>query len=100
MDGVAALPPLRETIARHGLDARKRLGQHFLLDLNLTRRIARAAQPLDQGTVVEVGPGPGGRGVRRATVEVTLGGGTKADGATSNSRRTSQTCWASTDRRP
>jgi 16S rRNA (adenine1518-N6/adenine1519-N6)-dimethyltransferase len=60
MDGVAALPPLRETIARHGLDARKRLGQHFLLDLNLTRRIARAAQPLDQGTVIEVGPGPGG----------------------------------------
>jgi 16S rRNA (adenine1518-N6/adenine1519-N6)-dimethyltransferase len=60
MDGVAALPPLRETIARHGLGARKRLGQHFLLDLNLTRRIARAAQPLDQGTIIEVGPGPGG----------------------------------------
>src|SRR5882672_11387063 len=60
MDGVAALPPLRETIARHGLDARKRLGQHFLLDLNLTRRIARSAQPLNQGTVIEVGPGPGG----------------------------------------
>jgi 16S rRNA (adenine1518-N6/adenine1519-N6)-dimethyltransferase len=58
--GVAALPPLRETIAHHGLDARKRLGQHFLLDLNLTRRIARAAQPLDQGTIIEVGPGPGG----------------------------------------
>jgi 16S rRNA (adenine1518-N6/adenine1519-N6)-dimethyltransferase len=57
---VAALPPLRETIARHGLDARKRFGQHFLLDLNLTRRIARAAQPLDQGTVIEIGPGPGG----------------------------------------
>src|SRR5215469_6827356 len=60
MDSVAALPPLRETIARHGLEARKRLGQHFLLDLNLTRRIARAAQPLDQGTIIEVGPGPGG----------------------------------------
>src|SRR5438445_9826835 len=60
MDGVAALPPLRETIARHGLDARRRLGQHFLLDLNLTRRIARAAQPLDHGTIIEVGPGPGG----------------------------------------
>jgi 16S rRNA (adenine1518-N6/adenine1519-N6)-dimethyltransferase len=57
---VAALPPLRETIARHGLDARKRFGQHFLLDLNLTRRIARAAQPIDQGTVIEIGPGPGG----------------------------------------
>ncbi|MBY0321594.1 MAG: 16S rRNA (adenine(1518)-N(6)/adenine(1519)-N(6))-dimethyltransferase RsmA [Reyranella sp.] len=51
---------MREVIAAHGLDARKRLGQHFLLDLNLTRRIARAAAPLDQGTVVEVGPGPGG----------------------------------------
>src|SRR5258707_234432 len=59
-DGVAALPPLRETIAAHGLDARKRLGQHFLLDLNLTRRIARAAAPLGEGTVIEVGPGPGG----------------------------------------
>jgi 16S rRNA (adenine1518-N6/adenine1519-N6)-dimethyltransferase len=57
---VAALPPLRETIAKHGLDARKRFGQHFLLDLNLTRRIARAAQPLDHGTVIEIGPGPGG----------------------------------------
>lgn len=59
-DGIADLPPLRETIAAHGLDARKRLGQHFLLDLNLTRRIARAAAPLDTGTVIEVGPGPGG----------------------------------------
>jgi len=60
MEGVAALPPLRETIARHELDARKRFGQHFLLDLNLTRRIARAAAPLDQGTTIEIGPGPGG----------------------------------------
>ena len=60
MDDLAGLPPLREVIAAHGLDARKRLGQHFLLDLNLTRRIARAAAPLDQGLVVEVGPGPGG----------------------------------------
>ena len=54
------LPPLREVIARHGLRADKRLGQNFLLDLNLTRRIARAAAPLDQGTIYEVGPGPGG----------------------------------------
>ncbi|MFZ5781044.1 MAG: 16S rRNA (adenine(1518)-N(6)/adenine(1519)-N(6))-dimethyltransferase RsmA [Pseudomonadota bacterium] len=54
------LPPLREVIAAHGLDARKRLGQHFLLDLNLTRRIARSGLPLDRGTVIEVGPGPGG----------------------------------------
>ena len=60
MDDLARLPPLRETIAAHGLDARKRLGQHFLLDLNLTRRIARAAAPLGEGTVIEVGPGPGG----------------------------------------
>ena len=60
MDGVAALPPLSETIAAHGLDAKKRFGQHFLLDLNLTRRIARAAAPLDEGTVIEIGPGPGG----------------------------------------
>jgi 16S rRNA (adenine1518-N6/adenine1519-N6)-dimethyltransferase len=55
-----ALPPLREVIARHGLSARKSLGQNFLLDLNLTGRIARAAGPLDGVTVVEIGPGPGG----------------------------------------
>jgi 16S rRNA (adenine1518-N6/adenine1519-N6)-dimethyltransferase len=54
------LPPLREVIARHGLSARKSLGQNFLLDLNLTRRIARAAGPLEGATVLEVGPGPGG----------------------------------------
>jgi 16S rRNA (adenine1518-N6/adenine1519-N6)-dimethyltransferase len=59
-DAVAGLPPLRETIATHGLDARKRFGQHFLLDLNLTRRIARAAGMLGDGTTIEVGPGPGG----------------------------------------
>lgn len=55
-----ALPPLREVIAAHGLGARKSLGQHFLLDLNLTGRIARAAGALDQGTTIEIGPGPGG----------------------------------------
>lgn len=61
MDGAAAdLPPLREVIARHDLGARKALGQHFLLDLNLTGRIARAAGDLGRGTVIEVGPGPGG----------------------------------------
>src|SRR5262245_25176050 len=60
METLARLPPLRETIARHGLGARKRPGPHFLLDLNLTRRIARAAAPLGEGTVIEVGPGPGG----------------------------------------
>ena len=51
---------MREVIARHGIAARKRLGQNFLLDLNLTRRIARAAGPLDHATVIEIGPGPGG----------------------------------------
>ena len=54
------LPPLRELIRRHGLAARRSLGQNFLLDLNLTARIARAAEPLEGVTVVEVGPGPGG----------------------------------------
>lgn len=56
----AALPPLRTVIARHGLQARKALGQHFLLDSNLTARIARAAGDLSGVHVVEVGPGPGG----------------------------------------
>jgi len=57
MDG---FPPLREVIERHGLFAKKALGQNFLLDLNLTRRIARTAGRLDNATVLEVGPGPGG----------------------------------------
>ncbi len=55
-----ALPPLREVISEHGLAARRALGQNFLLDLNLTRRIARAGGPLDCAHVIEVGPGPGG----------------------------------------
>jgi 16S rRNA (adenine1518-N6/adenine1519-N6)-dimethyltransferase len=55
-----SLAPLREVIRRHGLVARKSLGQNFLLDLNLTARIARAAGPLSGVTVVEIGPGPGG----------------------------------------
>jgi 16S rRNA (adenine1518-N6/adenine1519-N6)-dimethyltransferase len=54
------LPPLRDIIARHGIGARRSLGQNFLLDLNLTGRIARAAGPLDQATIIEIGPGPGG----------------------------------------
>jgi len=54
------LPPLREVIRRHGLAAKKSLGQNFLLDLNLAGRIARAAGPLSGVTVFEVGPGPGG----------------------------------------
>ena len=60
MGQIDDLPPLREVIATHGLDARKSLGQNFLLDLNLTSRIARAAAPLDDVTVLEIGPGPGG----------------------------------------
>jgi 16S rRNA (adenine1518-N6/adenine1519-N6)-dimethyltransferase len=54
------LPPLRDVVAAHGLSARKALGQNFLFDLNLTRKIARAAGPLAGVAVVEVGPGPGG----------------------------------------
>ena len=54
------LPPLREVIAAHGLSARKSLGQNFLLDLNLTRKIARQAGDLSGSDVLEIGPGPGG----------------------------------------
>lgn len=54
------LPPLRDVIHRHGLDARKALGQNFLLDLNLTQKIARTAGDLNEATVFEIGPGPGG----------------------------------------
>ena len=60
MTAIDDLPPLRDVIRRHGLSAKKALGQNFLLDLNLTARIARAAGPLEGVTVVEVGPGPGG----------------------------------------
>ena len=58
--GISNLPPLRDVITRHGLGARRSLGQHFLLDLNLTHRIARAAGGLTDKTVIEIGPGPGG----------------------------------------
>src|SRR5437016_12834632 len=66
------LPPLREVIARHGLMAKKSLGQNFILDLNVTRRIARAAandesRPFGGVNVIEVGPGPGG--LTRALLE-------------------------------
>src|SRR5215472_9320439 len=60
MSAIDDLPPLRDVIRRHDLSAKKALGQNFLLDLNLTARIARAAGPLDDVEVVEVGPGPGG----------------------------------------
>lgn len=54
------LPPLREVIERYGLNAKKSLGQNFLLDLNLTRKIARLGGDLSDRTIVEIGPGPGG----------------------------------------
>lgn len=60
MPQIDDLPPLREVIRRHGLTPKKSLGQNFLHDLNLTARIARAAEPLENVTVVEIGPGPGG----------------------------------------
>ena len=60
MSGIDSLPPLREVIAAHGLSARKSLGQNFLLDLNLTARIARAAGDIAGADVLEIGPGPGG----------------------------------------
>lgn len=57
---IDALPPLRQVIANHGLSARKSLGQNFLLDLNLTAKIARQAGSLSDHDVLEIGPGPGG----------------------------------------
>ncbi|WP_029042746.1 16S rRNA (adenine(1518)-N(6)/adenine(1519)-N(6))-dimethyltransferase RsmA [Cucumibacter marinus] len=60
MAQIDTLPPLREVINTHGLRAKKELGQNFLLDLNLTLRIARTAGSLENHTVIEVGPGPGG----------------------------------------
>jgi 16S rRNA (adenine1518-N6/adenine1519-N6)-dimethyltransferase len=62
-----SLPPLRDVIARHGLKARRALGQNFLLDSNLTRRIVREAGPFNGATIIEVGPGPGG--LTRALLE-------------------------------
>ncbi|MDQ0454140.1 16S rRNA (adenine(1518)-N(6)/adenine(1519)-N(6))-dimethyltransferase RsmA [Rhizobium paknamense] len=60
MAALDGLPPLREVIQRHGLDAKKALGQNFLLDLNITQKVARTAGDLTEATVFEVGPGPGG----------------------------------------
>jgi 16S rRNA (adenine1518-N6/adenine1519-N6)-dimethyltransferase len=68
---VEDLPPLRESLAAHGLLAKKSFGQHFLLDLNVTRKIARLAGPFAGDTVIEVGPGPGG--LTRALVESDAG---------------------------
>ena len=60
MSGIYALPPLRAVIATHGIAAKKSMGQNFLLDLNLTAKIARSAGDLTQSDVLEIGPGPGG----------------------------------------
>lgn len=60
MSAIDDLPPLRDVIATFDLSARKSLGQNFLLDLNLTAKIARAAGPLEGATIIEIGPGPGG----------------------------------------
>ncbi|MGB2203501.1 MAG: 16S rRNA (adenine(1518)-N(6)/adenine(1519)-N(6))-dimethyltransferase RsmA [Pseudooceanicola atlanticus] len=60
MATIDGLPPLREVIATHGLAAKKSLGQNFLLDLNLTAKIARQAGELSDCDVLEIGPGPGG----------------------------------------
>lgn len=60
MAAIDGLPPLREVIARYGLEAKRALGQNFLLDLNLTQKIARSGGPLEGSIVLEVGPGPGG----------------------------------------
>jgi 16S rRNA (adenine1518-N6/adenine1519-N6)-dimethyltransferase len=60
MSNPANLPPLRDVISQYGLRAEKSLGQNFLLDLNLTGRIARSAGSLDDTTILEIGPGPGG----------------------------------------
>ena len=60
MSAIDDLPPLREVIAAHGLSARKALGQNFLLDLNLTAKIARSAGDLADADILEIGPGPGG----------------------------------------
>ncbi len=61
------LPTLRESLEAHGLMARKSFGQHFLLDLNITRKIVRLGGPFDGDAVIEVGPGPGG--LTRALLE-------------------------------
>jgi len=68
---VSDLPTLRETLDAHGLTARKAFGQHFLLDLNVTRKIVRLAGPFSGDDVVEVGPGPGG--LTRALLESDAG---------------------------
>ncbi len=74
MSALSDLPPLRESLEAHGLMADKGLGQHFLLDLNITRKIARLAGPLEGRGVLEIGPGPGGltRALLEAGADVTV----------------------------
>lgn len=74
MSALSDLPPLRESLEAYGLMADKALGQHFLLDLNITRKIARLAGPLDGCKVLEIGPGPGGltRALLEAGAHVTV----------------------------
>src|SRR5690348_18382333 len=80
------LPPLRDVIARHDLAAKKSLGQNFLLDLNLTRKIARAASP-EGATIYEVGPGPGG-----LTRALLMEGAAKVISVRSEERRVGKEC--------
>ena len=68
---MSELPPLRESLEAHGLLAKKSFGQHFLLDLNVTRKIVRLAGPFEGRAVIEVGPGPGG--LTRALLESDAG---------------------------
>ena len=74
MSALSDLPPLRQSLEAHGLMADKGLGQHFLLDLNITRKIARLAGPLEGARVLEIGPGPGGltRALLEAGAHVTV----------------------------
>ncbi|MDZ4053749.1 MAG: 16S rRNA (adenine(1518)-N(6)/adenine(1519)-N(6))-dimethyltransferase RsmA [Phenylobacterium sp.] len=74
MSALTDLPPLRQSLEAHGLMADKGLGQHFLLDLNITRKIARLAGPLEGEEVLEIGPGPGGltRALLEAGAHVTV----------------------------
>ena len=74
MATIDGLPPLREVIATHGLSAKKALGQNFLLDLNLTAKIARSAGDLSRSDVLEVGPGPGGHGGKTERASTIIGG--------------------------
>src|SRR3954453_5994389 len=80
MSAIDDLPPLRDVIREPSLSARKSLGQNFLLDLNLTARIARAAGPLEGATIIEVGPGPGG--LTRALLALGVRGAGSGSGVT------------------